>query len=57
MRARARSPGQGAPLRTSHAAAGDSVAVDEIIAQIETDKVTMDVRAPAAGVSDSERSS
>ena len=29
---------------------GDSVAVDEVIAQIETDKVTMDVRAPAAGV-------
>ena len=29
---------------------GDSVAADEVIAQIETDKVTMDVRAPAAGV-------
>jgi pyruvate/2-oxoglutarate dehydrogenase complex dihydrolipoamide acyltransferase (E2) component len=29
------------------------VAADEIIAQIETDKVTMDVRAPAAGVIDS----
>ena len=32
---------------------GDAVAVDEVIAQIETDKVTMDVRAPAAGVIDS----
>ena len=31
---------------------GDAVAVDEVIAQIETDKVTMDVRAPAAGVID-----
>jgi 2-oxoglutarate dehydrogenase E2 component (dihydrolipoamide succinyltransferase) len=31
-------------------APGDSVAVDEVIAQIETDKVTIDVRAPAAGV-------
>ena len=29
------------------------MAVDEVIAQIETDKVTMDVRAPAAGVIDS----
>jgi pyruvate/2-oxoglutarate dehydrogenase complex dihydrolipoamide acyltransferase (E2) component len=29
------------------------VKVDEVIAQIETDKVTMDVRAPAAGVIDS----
>ena len=26
------------------------MAADEVIAQIETDKVTMDVRAPAAGV-------
>ena len=32
---------------------GDAVAIDEVIAQIETDKVTMDVRAPAAGVIDS----
>ena len=32
---------------------GDSVAMDEVLAQIETDKVTMDVRAPAAGVVDS----
>ncbi len=31
---------------------GDTVAADEVIAQIETDKVTMDVRAPAAGVID-----
>ena len=31
-------------------APGDAVAVDEVIAQIETDKVTIDVRAPAAGV-------
>ena len=30
-------------------AAGDSVAEDEVIAQIETDKVTIDVRAPHAG--------
>lgn len=29
---------------------GDAVAVDEVIAQIETDKVTIDVRAPVAGV-------
>jgi len=29
---------------------GDAVEVDEVIAQIETDKVTIDVRAPAAGV-------
>ena len=29
---------------------GDSVEVDEVIAQIETDKVTIDVRAPAAGI-------
>ena len=28
---------------------GDAVAADEVIAQIETDKVTIDVRAPAAG--------
>lgn len=34
------------------APAGDAVSVDEVIAQIETDKVTMDVRAPAAGVVD-----
>jgi predicted deacylase len=33
--------------------AGDAVKADEVIAQIETDKVTMDVRAPAAGVIDS----
>jgi 2-oxoglutarate dehydrogenase E2 component (dihydrolipoamide succinyltransferase) len=31
---------------------GDAVEVDEVIAQIETDKVTIDVRAPAAGVLD-----
>jgi hypothetical protein len=31
-------------------APGDTVAVDEVIAQIETDKVTIDVRAPTAGV-------
>ncbi len=31
-------------------AAGDAVAEDEVIAQIETDKVTIDVRAPTAGV-------
>ena len=30
-------------------AAGDTVAEDEVIAQIETDKVTIDVRAPHAG--------
>ena len=30
-------------------AEGDSVAEDETIAQIETDKVTIDVKAPAAG--------
>lgn len=30
-------------------AAGDAVAEDEVIAQIETDKVTIDVRAPHAG--------
>ena len=30
--------------------AGEAVAVDEVIAQIETDKVTIDVRAPVAGV-------
>jgi pyruvate/2-oxoglutarate dehydrogenase complex dihydrolipoamide acyltransferase (E2) component len=30
-------------------APGDAVAADEVIAQIETDKVTIDVRAPAAG--------
>ena len=29
---------------------GEAVAVDEVIAQIETDKVTIDVRAPVAGV-------
>jgi len=29
---------------------GDTVAVDDIIAQIETDKVTIDVRSPEAGV-------
>ena len=34
------------------APAGDAVSADEVIAQIETDKVTMDVRAPAAGVVD-----
>ena len=32
---------------------GDAVKVDEVIALIETDKVTMEVRAPAAGVIDS----
>ena len=32
---------------------GDSVEMDEIIAQIETDKVTIDVRAPGPGVIDS----
>lgn len=31
---------------------GDAVDEDEVIAQIETDKVTIDVRAPAAGVID-----
>ena len=31
-------------------APGDAVAEDEVIAQIETDKVTIDVRAPTAGV-------
>ena len=31
-------------------APGDAVAADEVIAQIETDKVTIDVRAPSAGV-------
>ena len=31
-------------------AQGDSVAEDEVIAQIETDKVTVDVRAPKSGV-------
>mmetsp|Transcript_15007 Transcript_15007/g.24484 ORF Transcript_15007/g.24484 Transcript_15007/m.24484 type:complete len:547 (-) Transcript_15007:186-1826(-) len=31
-------------------APGDDVAVDEVIAQIETDKVTIDVRSPVAGV-------
>lgn len=30
--------------------AGDAVDTDEVIVQIETDKVTIDVRAPAAGV-------
>jgi hypothetical protein len=30
--------------------AGDAVETDEVIVQIETDKVTIDVRAPAAGV-------
>ena len=30
-------------------AAGDAVQEDEVIAQIETDKVTIDVRAPRAG--------
>ena len=29
---------------------GDSVSADEVIMQIETDKVTMDVRAPASGI-------
>ena len=29
---------------------GDSVNADEVIAQIETDKVTIDVRAPSPGV-------
>jgi len=29
---------------------GDAVAADQVLAQIETDKVTIDVRAPAAGV-------
>ena len=29
---------------------GDSVEVDEIICQIETDKVTIDVKAPVSGV-------
>ena len=31
---------------------GDAVGADEVVAQIETDKVTIDVRAPAAGVLD-----
>ena len=31
---------------------GDAVEADEVVAQIETDKVTIDVRAPAAGVLD-----
>lgn len=30
-------------------AVGDEVAMDEVVAQIETDKVTVDVRAPSAG--------
>jgi 2-oxoglutarate dehydrogenase E2 component (dihydrolipoamide succinyltransferase) len=30
--------------------AGDAVDTDEVIVQIETDKVTIDVRAPKAGV-------
>jgi 2-oxoglutarate dehydrogenase E2 component (dihydrolipoamide succinyltransferase) len=29
---------------------GDSVAADEVLAELETDKVTMEVRAPSAGV-------
>ena len=29
---------------------GDAVSTDEVIAQIETDKVTLDVRAPTAGL-------
>ena len=33
--------------------AGDSVKVDDIIAQIETDKVTIDIRAAHAGVLES----
>ena len=32
---------------------GDSVSEDEAIAQIETDKVTIDVRAPKTGVLES----
>lgn len=31
-------------------AAGDAVKTDDIIAQIETDKVTIDIRAPHDGV-------
>ena len=34
---------------------GDAVEADEVIAQIETDKVTIDVRAPAGGVLDAYR--
>eukprot|EP00213_Chloropicon_mariensis_P000446 CAMPEP_0197481920 /NCGR_PEP_ID=MMETSP1309-20131121/50551_1 /TAXON_ID=464262 /ORGANISM="Genus nov. species nov., Strain RCC998" /LENGTH=70 /DNA_ID=CAMNT_0043024301 /DNA_START=84 /DNA_END=292 /DNA_ORIENTATION=- len=30
--------------------AGEAVAEDEVVVQIETDKVTIDVRAPKAGV-------
>ena len=30
-------------------AAGDAVGEDEVVAQIETDKVTIDVRAPRTG--------
>eukprot|EP00976_Prorocentrum_cordatum_P065408 1177897-Prorocentrum_minimum.AAC.6 len=40
--------GAGAPPPVS--LSGDTVATDEVLAQIETDKVTLDVRAPAAGV-------
>ena len=32
---------------------GDAVAVDEVLFQIETDKVTMDVRAPESGTIES----
>ncbi len=37
------------PLLLTHLQAGQAVKEDEVIAQIETDKVTIDIKAPSAG--------
>mmetsp|Transcript_35714 Transcript_35714/g.77712 ORF Transcript_35714/g.77712 Transcript_35714/m.77712 type:complete len:457 (+) Transcript_35714:90-1460(+) len=37
-------------IATIEKAAGDSVAEDEVVVQVETDKVTIDIRSPGAGV-------
>jgi 2-oxoglutarate dehydrogenase E2 component (dihydrolipoamide succinyltransferase) len=37
-------------IATTEKQAGDSVAEDEVIVQVETDKVTIDIRSPGAGV-------
>eukprot|EP00215_Chloropicon_roscoffensis_P011480 CAMPEP_0196648342 /NCGR_PEP_ID=MMETSP1085-20130531/13314_1 /TAXON_ID=41879 ORGANISM="Pycnococcus sp, Strain CCMP1998" /NCGR_SAMPLE_ID=MMETSP1085 /ASSEMBLY_ACC=CAM_ASM_000807 /LENGTH=165 /DNA_ID=CAMNT_0041978131 /DNA_START=62 /DNA_END=556 /DNA_ORIENTATION=- len=37
-------------IATIEKSAGDAVAEDEVIVQVETDKVTIDIRSPGAGV-------
>ena len=39
-----------AQIAKLHKQVGDAVAVDELIVELETDKVTLEVNSPAAGV-------